>query len=350
MLDVPVPAELSGQAPERYATLAALDETVWLHMPATTCRILAKLVLRQVQSNLPRALQTMGGKPLPKMRQPTPVSALEVDVRTANCLNNCIGLRLGGNLQFLNDLTLGDLLNWRNLGACSLVDLLVALESVAAKSARFQHRRLRVEKAVGSGPIPVTELPSEFRVEISPFPRKGESIAPRTLSHILNVPTRNRQMNGVNLRDLDESTWDRFEAETCHKFVLEVVDRVRRLHGILCNQIGSRRLPIPRAKGKPVVLSLQSRTFRCLTEAGLMENPARLAEATFRELYEIPGFGDTSLVDLLCSLEAQTVIAHRTNQQGVFGLHRLENSQKAGSPCAGLHQTEDNRKQLLISR
>ncbi|MGB8472454.1 MAG: hypothetical protein WCE61_00050 [Candidatus Acidiferrum sp.] len=38
-----------------------------------------------------------------------------------------------------------------------------------------------------------------------------------------------------------------------------------------------------------------------------MENPARLAEATFRDLFEIPGFGETCLVDLLSTLEAQTV-------------------------------------------
>jgi hypothetical protein len=312
ILDVPVPAELSGQTPERYETLADLDETVWRHMPATKCRALAKFVLRQVRWGLPRALQAVRTKTLPQFHQPTPVSALEVDVRTSNCLNNCIELRVGSNLQFLNDLTVGDLLNWRNLGACSLVDLLVALESAAAKSDRFQRQQLRIDNAIGGGSIPATELPSEFRVEISHFPRRSERIAPRTLFHILDVPTKGRHMDGVKLRDLDESTWERFEYETCHKLVLEVVDRVRRVRGILCSQLGNRRLPIPRTKGRLAVLHLQTRTFRCLREAGLLENPARMAEATFRDLFEIPGFGDTCLVDLLSTLEAQTVTDHRT--------------------------------------
>lgn len=319
ILDVPVPAEWSGQARERYETLADLDETVWRHMPATKCRTLARFVLRQVQWGLPRALQAVKTKPLPQFHQPIPVSALEVDVRTSNCLNNCIELRVGSNLQFLNDLTVGDLLNWRNLGACSLVDLLVALESVAAKSDRFQRQQLRVENAVGAGPIPATELPSEFRVEISRFPRRGERIAPRTLSHILDVPTRGRHMGGVKLRDLDESVWERFESRTCHGFALEVVDSVKRLRCVLGGQLGNRRLPIPRTKGRPALLHLQTRTFRCLSEAGVLADPARLAETTFRDLFEIPGFGDTCLVDLLCALEAQTVTDHRTRPQVLFG-------------------------------
>ncbi len=207
-------------------------------MPATKCRALARFVLQQVRSGLPRALQAVRTKPLPQFHQPIRVSsALEVDVRTSNCLKIGIQLRGGSNLEFLNDLTVGDGTNWRNLGACSLVDLLVALESAAAKSDRFQLQQLRIDNAIGAGPIPAPELPLEFRVEISHFPRRSERIAPRTLSHILDVPTKGRHLDGVKLWDLDESAWERFEDETCHKLVLEVVDRVRRVRGILCGQL-----------------------------------------------------------------------------------------------------------------
>jgi hypothetical protein len=335
-----VPAELRGQVPESYETLADLDETVWLHIPATTCVVLAERVLRQVQWSLARSWEAVRRKTLPKFHQSTPVSLLEVDVRTSNCLDNCMGLRVEGNLQCLNHLTVVDLLTLRNLGSCSLVDLLVALETVAAKSDRSQDRQLRGENVVNSDAIPAAELPSKFRVEISRFPRRGERIAPRTLSHILNVRTRSRQLGDVKLRDLDESAWERFESETCHRFVLEVVDRVRRFRGILCGQLGNRRLPIPRTKGRPALLHLQTRTVRCLSEAGLLAEPARLAETTFRELFEIPGFGDTSLVDLVCALETQTAIAHRTREREFFAAHRLAETQRVESTSAGRPPTE----------
>jgi hypothetical protein len=317
ILDVPVPADLRDQVPASYETLAHFDEMVWQHVPAATCRVLAERVLRQVHGGLARSLGTMKSKPLPRFHQPTPVSALEVEVRTCNCLDNCLGLRVGGNLQFLNDLTVGDLLAWRNLGAHSLVDLLVALESAAAKSRRFQDRQQRAENAVNLSAISPTELPSEFRVAISHFPRMGDRIAPRTLSHILNVPARS-PLGDVILQDLDESAWERFESKTCHELVLEVVKEVRRFRGILCGQLGNRQLPIPQTNGRPALLCLQAQTFHRLSKAGLLEDPARFAETTFRELFEIPGFGNTCLVDLLCALETQVAIAHRNKPARVW--------------------------------
>jgi len=323
ILDVPVPLEFGHFAAGRFEKLADLDETVWHHTSAATCRVLAKLVLHQVQRSLTRSPEAVKSKPLPKSHQPTPVSALEVNVRTFNCLRNCLGLRVGDNLQFLNDLSVRDLLHWRNLGAYSLVDLLVALESVTANSDQFEQRQLKVVSAASTDPIPASELPSEFRVEISRFPRVGHRIAPHTLARILDTASKDRRMGGVKLRDLDESAWERFESETCHKLALEVVNRVKRFHSALRRQLGRTLLPMPRTKGKPAVLQLQRRTFNCLNEAGLLNDPARLAETTFSGLFALPAFGDTCLVDLLCALETQAVTGHRTNQQVLVAAHRL---------------------------
>ena len=305
--------------PERYEKLADLDETVWLHAPASMCKILAKLVLDQVQRSLIRWPETMKSKSLPKLRQPTPPSALDIEVRTFNCLKR----RFREDLRPLNELFIRDLLPLAGFGVHTLVDLLVALESVTAKPDQFEQLELDVVSAASTDPILASELPSEFRVEISRYPRKGHRIAPSTLAHILDVRAKDQRMGGVKLRDLDESAWERFETKTCHKLALEVVHRVSRFRSALRSQLGGTRLPTPRTKGKPAVLQLQRRTFNCLNKAGLLDDPARLAETTFSELFTIAGFGDICFVDLLCALETQAATGHRTSQQVLVAAHRL---------------------------
>jgi hypothetical protein len=171
----------------------------------------------------------------------------------------------------------------------------------------------------------------------------GHRIAPRALAHILDVPTKDRRIGSVKLLDLDESAWERFEPKTCHKLALEVVKRIKRFHSALRKQFGNTRLPMPQTKGKPVVLQLQRRTFNCLNEAGLLNNPARLAEMTFRTLFAMPAFGDTCLVDLLCALETQAITSHHTSPQVLVAAQRLAKLKES----AGI-RPDDPRFGLMI--
>ena len=316
---MPVPAEIGHFAAGRFEKLADLDQTVWLYAHASACKVLAKLVLSQVQRSLIRRPEVVESKGLPKLRRPTPPSALTIEVRTFNCLRR----RFGEDLSPLNELCIRDLLPLAGFGAHTLVDLLVALESFTTKAS--QPDLLESERVPGTNtnPFSVAELPSEFRVEISRFPRKGHRIAPRALSHILDFPAKDRRMGSLKLQDLDESAWERFESKTCHKLASEVLNRVKQFHSHLRGQLGGTRLPMPQTKGKPAVLQLQQRTFNCLEEAGLLKNPARLAEMTFSGLFVMPGFGDTCLVDLLCALETQAATGHRTTARVLAIAHQL---------------------------
>ena len=213
ILDVPLPPELRRLAVGHFEKLADLDETVWEYVPASKCRILADLVLKQVK----RCLMRVMSKPLPKLLQPTTLFALDIEVRTFNCLQRCFR----EDLRSLNALSIRDLLALANFGVHTLVDLFVALESVTANPTKFEQLEFVVVGGLNTDHISASELPSEFRVEISRFPRKGHRIAPRTLAHILHAPAKDRRMGGVKLLDLDESIWEKFEHKTCHKLALE---------------------------------------------------------------------------------------------------------------------------------
>ena len=62
---------------------------------------------------------------------------------------------------------------------------------------------------------------------------------------------------------------------------------------------------MPQTKGKPIVLQLEQRTFNCLQERGLLDDPKRLAQMTVADLTAMSGFGEKCIVDLLTSLESQ---------------------------------------------
>ena len=315
ILDVPLPPEFGYLAAGRFKKLADLDESVWQHASVKACRNLANLVLHQVKQNLTR----VKGKPLPQLLQPILPSDLDIEVRTFNCLKR----RFRQDLCSLNKLSICDLMPQANFGVHTLVDLLVSLESVAANPKPFDQLELEIVSAADPDPIPASELPSEFRVELSRFPRKGHRIAPRTLAHILDVPVQNWRIGGVKLLDLDESVWEKFEPETCRKLAAKVICRVKQFRSALRGRFGRTRLPMPRTKGKPAVLQLQQRTFNCLNAAGMLHEPELLAKTTFSELFAMPNFGDTCLVDLLCALESQLGSSHRTSQEVIVAAQRL---------------------------
>jgi len=334
-LDVPLPLEFRHFAAGRFEKLADLDETVWQHASSSKCRILAKLVLNQVHRNLTR----VKNKQLPKLLQPTTQFDLDIEVRTFNCLNS----RFQEDLRCLNELSIRDLLRLANFGVHTLVDLLVALESVTPKANKFEQLELDVVGAANKDPILASELPSEFRIEISRFPRKGQRIAPHTLAHILCAPVQDRRMGSLKFLDLDETVWEKFEPKTCRKFAAEVICRVKTFWSVIRDQLGGTRLPVPRTRNKPAFLQLQRRTFNCLREAGLLDAPARLAETTVGELFALPGFGVISFVDLLCALETPAITDQCISRQSLVAAHHLAKLKGA----AGI-RADDPRFGLMI--
>jgi hypothetical protein len=317
VLAVPVPNGIFPQAEGRFGNLSDLDESVWRQASSSTCRVLANYVVHEVHRNLNRIPFEVRALQLSAISSTIPLPSLELEVRT----NNCIKKRFGWNVPSATSIR--DLLNVPCFGARCLVDFLVALEAFSCRPERSEQLELESIKGASKEPILASDLPSEFRVEISRFPRKGQRIAPRTLAQILDAQAKDRRMGGVKLRDLDESAWERFESKTCHKLALEVINRVKQFRDILHTQLGETRLPMPRTKGKPAVLQLQRRTFNCLNDIGLLEAPARLAETTFGALFALPGFGEKCLVDLLCALETQAAPDHPTSQRALVAAHRL---------------------------
>src|ERR1017187_2480479 len=96
ILNVPLPVEFGDVCATGFRTLADLDDSVWDHASASTCRELGILVLHRVQ----RRWAGVRSKSLPTLYRSVPLSALEIEVRTFNCL---VG-RFREDLRPLNDL------------------------------------------------------------------------------------------------------------------------------------------------------------------------------------------------------------------------------------------------------
>ena len=141
----------------------------------------------------------------------------------------------------------------------------------------------------------------------SRYPRRGHRLAPSTLRELLQEPVpaeylQGERDDGLLLRDLDESSWERFGDDACRKLAVEVVRAVSRA-ARMPMPIADRRLPpIPRGM-KLTDLDLEVRTVNCLIAAGMHERPQDLRAITIEGILGLRGFWVKCLVDLLTSLE-----------------------------------------------
>jgi len=134
---------------------------------------------------------------------------------------------------------------------------------------------------------------------ISNYPRPGYAIAPKTLSGFLQ---RCAPHNAGRLCELDASTWQRFDPKTCFALADAVVKEVSRLAYRI--EIELRDVPLPKPLAESLRLSmldLEVRTFNALTAQGIGGFPSD--ELSVSEVIRFSGFGNTSLIDLLTSLE-----------------------------------------------
>lgn len=323
ILMVAVPPGILPAREGRFEQLADLDEGVWRLASQSDCRLLANGVVREVHRNLKRIPVTVKITKLSEISPTIPLRELDLQLRTFNALNK----RFGQNLP--PETEIRDLFGIGGFGARCLVDFLTAVEFFAMRPPESQQLELAVDHAVEADASP-EELPSKIEVEISHYPRLGHRIAPLALRGFLNVSASDRRLAHIQLCDLDESVWDRFAPELCRKLALAVVNRAKVFRGALRKEAGRIKLPMPKTNGRPIVLQLEQRTFNCLHARGLLDEPQRLAQMTVADLTSMAGFGEKSLVDLLCSLESQVSGAYVANAEVRNAAERLSRVKEAG--------------------
>lgn len=298
ILDVEIPFGVLPASAGELRKLADLDESVWQVASEKTCTLLASLVVREVHRNLRRLPLLIRISTLPAAVSKIPLAELDLQVRTYNALKNRFGDEVSTEIQ------IRDLLGIGNLGTRSVVDFLVSVEAYSARPQKAQQLDLMVQ-VEPMATASLEECPSRIDVEISHYPRSGHRIAPKALKMLLSVPSGDRRLGQQLLCNLDESVWDRLSPEICHKLSIAVIKRIKVFRSALRKEAGRIRLPMPQAKGKAIVLQLEQRTFNCLKERGLLDDPKRLAQMTVADLVTMPGFGEKCVVDLLTSLESQ---------------------------------------------
>lgn len=322
ILNADIPPGLLSVRTGKFNRLADLDESVWQTESEQICETLACLVVREVHKNLRRLPVMLRISSLPASVPKIPLALLDLQVRTYNALKS----RFGGEVP--SETLIRDLLNIGGIGACTIVDVLVSIEAFSTRPQQTQQLELQVQT---EPPLAVSlgDFPSRIDVEISHYPRRGHRIAPKVLSSLLSVSAGDRRLGSQRLCDLDEATWDRLSPKICHKLAISVIGRVKAFRNTLHKMGGQIKLPVPRTNGKPIVLQLEQRTFNCLQERGLWDNPCHLAEMTVADLLAISGFGEKCVVDLLSSLESQIAETYAPNPKVLALAQKLSRSKAA---------------------
>jgi hypothetical protein len=298
ILEAEIPSGILPGSAVKFRKLADLDESIWHTTSGTNCKLLAKLVVKEVHRNLRRLPLMLRISTLSSPTSKIPLASLELQVRTYKALRMKFGDEIPTETQIRG------LPHIRNFGACCMVDLLVAVEFFSNRPSKARQLELSIQTEP-STIVSSEDWPSRIEVEISHYPRPGYRIAPKALKSVLNVPAWSQRLAHMQLCDLDESTWGKISPAQCRKLAAAVIERVKIIHGSLRNVAEQIKLPMPKTKGKPINLQLERRTFNCLNKMGLLDNPSRLAQMTVADLTGMSGFGVKSIVDLLSSLESQ---------------------------------------------
>lgn len=156
------------------------------------------------------------------------------------------------------------------------------------------------------------------RKGVNRYPRPGERLAPSTLSSALLEPAppdlvAGTALQGCRLCDLDETVWEELPRGTIHALAKVIVCRVAKA----CTRkaLYHRRLPRLPAGLRLDQLGLETRTYRCLAEAGYRFRPERLGDRTIGDVLALRSFGPRCLVDLLSAVEAFSQGGRRLNRE-----------------------------------
>src|SRR5665213_2305883 len=159
---------------------------------------------------------------------------------------------------------------------------------------------------------------------ISPYPRRGQRLAPVGLSDLLDVPVPRRLIAGAEEKricftDLDESAWTRF-GPSCLMLAEALVQQVR--HDIQALPAAVRKRVLPPLPNEIRIedLELEQRTYNCLwtmQNLVLAQDVHNLGSMTIGQLLALHGFGAKCLVDLLTSVETVLRTRRRPPRLGV---------------------------------
>lgn len=185
------------------------------------------------------------------------------------------------------------------------------------------------------------------RKGVNRYPRPGERLAPSTLSSALLEPAppdlvAGTALEGCCLCDLDETVWEKLPRATILALAGVIVSRVA--SACARGVVADRRLPRPPAGMKLEDFALETRTFRCLREAGYAAHPEHLGDRTVGEILALRSFGARCLVDLLSALEALSHGGRRLSSE-----LNLEAQRLAALPGAALARASDPRFGKLIA-
>ncbi len=110
--------------------LSHLNSDSWEHLGDATCREVAAAVVAQVQKELPHIIESLGRERLPRLPRGVTLSELELGSRTHMALVRAVS----EDLEELQHLRFKTLMALRDFDAAALVDLLIAIETVARES------------------------------------------------------------------------------------------------------------------------------------------------------------------------------------------------------------------------
>ncbi len=269
---------------------AELDGHVW----ATSISPLDPGYLREVADLVGPLLEPVAQlRPLPPVRSLGPlVAGLPLRTRTMNALRREGLLEPDGALE---SRTLAELTDIRNFGTVSLLDLLCVVESAlnvitADAAADIAVARPEISAATlsawGTRGVPI--VPALFRALLD-----GEPAPPAVQLWLGN--------NIVTLDQLDEQIWATVAEPPPHDLLPAVAASLTPA----LRRVGSLQ-PFPRQSPLGPVLSilpLRPRTVNAMSVAGYLDEQGKVEEATIDQLLQIPNFGVTSLIDLLCVAE-----------------------------------------------
>lgn len=184
------------------------------------------------------------------------------------------------------------------------------------------------------------------RKGVNRYPRPGERLAPSILFSALHEPAppdlvAGTALEGCRLCDLDETVWEKLPRETIYALSEAVISRVA--SACARRALQNRRLPRLPAGLKLEQMGLETRTLRCLGEAGYGAHPERLGDRTIGDLLALRSFGPRCLVDLLSAVEALSQGGRRLNPELTVEAELL-----AALPGAALANAEDPRFGSLI--
>jgi hypothetical protein len=202
-------------------------------------------------------------------------------------------LQAAGGLESRTLAELGDI---RNLGTISLLDLLCVVEaalSAITPDAAPANPDVRPDTKAAAlffwGAHGVPLIPALFRTLF------GDKPAPLTVQRWLGN-------NAVTFDQLSEHIWVMAASPPPHDLLSAIAvylaPAIRRAGSIH---------PFPQRSPLGSVLSalpLRPRTMNALSAAGYLDQEGGVEKATIDQLIQIPSFGATSLVDLLCVAEA----------------------------------------------